>query len=80
MTYEEILREVRALPEELKRRLMDEIENDWIHADESAFAEADARWDSLFEKSQDVLSAMADEVRAEHRRGEITELTDEDFA
>ena len=80
MTYEEILREVRALPENLKRQLIDELESDWLHADATIYAEADARWDELFEQSQDVLSELASQARRERQNGSLTDLMDEDFA
>lgn len=43
---------------------------DWLLAE----LESEKRWDKLFADSQDVLSKLAVEALAEHRRGQTQEL------
>lgn len=42
--------------------------------------ESERKWDELFERSQDMLEAMADRALAEERAGLTEELTEADFA
>ena len=43
---------------------------DWLLAE----LESERRWDKRFADSQDVLSKLASEALAEHRKGQIQEL------
>ena len=43
---------------------------DWLLAE----LESEKRWDKLFADSQDVLSKLATEALAEHRRGQTQDL------
>lgn len=58
---------------------VNELRREWDHDDPDAVAKSEARWDELFAKSQDMLSQMAAEARADDEAGLTEELTEEDF-
>jgi hypothetical protein len=62
---EQAIAEVKKLPE---------IEQDAIAAWILEELEDEVRWDQAFQKSQDVLAALADEAFAEDRTGRTQEL------